>query len=114
MGDKDVVLQISRIKPDAVEAVESLYETIRDRKAETQVCLDETNVFAEAAFLHRTDHGDFLIIHIECDDWEFVQREYERSEHELDQLHREVLDAAVDETHWQNALLNPEFHVVVD
>lgn len=113
MAQKDVVLQVSRIESGALDEVKSLYETIRSEKDQAQICLDKTNVFAEAAFLHKTDHGNFLIIHIECGNWKSVQEQYENSDHKLDQLHREVLNAAINEEHWKNDLLTPEFHVVV-
>lgn len=107
---KDLVLDVGRVEEGGVDRVLELYDAITSRRDEADEALQATNVFAESAFLLDADDGTFFAAHIEADDWEYVREVYEESDHELDQLHKEILGESLTE----RTKLEPIYHAVAD
>lgn len=108
--EKDVVLDVGRITEDGIDRLRDLYDAITSRRDEAEVALQATNVFAESAFLLKDDDGDYFVAHIEADDWEYVREVYNASDHDLDNLHEEILDEVLEE----RTKLEPVYHAVAD
>lgn len=108
--EKEVVLDVGRIRDGGIDRLMELYDAITSRRAEAESALQATNVFAESAFHLEADDGDFFVAHIEADDWAYVREVYNESDNELDNLHKEILDDVLEE----RTKLEPIYHAVAD
>lgn len=108
--EKDVVLDVGRLRDGGFDRLMALYDAITSRRDETETALQATNVFAESAFHLEADDGEFFVAHIEADDWTYVREVYNESDHELDNLHKEILDDVLVE----RTKLEPIYHAVAD
>lgn len=88
----DVVLTKNRIEPGKTERLREWMSEIRSRDEEAVETLRHEGMHTEAAFLERTDEGDYLVYFMEAADIEAVFEAFESSPHEIDHEHRAVME----------------------
>lgn len=88
----DVVLTKNRIAPGKTERLREWMAEIRSRENEALETLEHEGMHEEAAFLERTDDGDYLVYYMKADDVDEVFASFENSPYDIDQEHREVMD----------------------
>lgn len=88
----DVVLTRNRIAPGKTERLREWMAEIRSREDEALETLEREGMHEEAAFLERTDDGDYLVYYMKADDIDEVYESFESSQYDIDREHREVMD----------------------
>ena len=93
----DVLLSKQKIKPGKTAHLKEWMSEIQTREDEAIETLKHEGMHSEAAFLQKTEDGDFLVYYMEADDMDHVFEAYRQSEHEIDHEHREVLEDVLED-----------------
>jgi hypothetical protein len=80
-----------KLKPDSIDRVREWAQTINSRKGEALATLRDETVIIEAAFLDRTDGGDYLIAIMKAESFEKSSEAAKKSTHAIDEYHRRVM-----------------------
>ncbi|WP_235853480.1 DUF6176 family protein [Halosimplex salinum] len=64
---------------------------VRDRSDEVVETLRDEGMKTESALLERTDDGPHLVYYMEAEDIERVWDQFEDSDHDIDEEHKEVM-----------------------
>lgn len=87
----DVVLTKQKIEPGKTPRLKEWMGEIRTREDEAIETLESEGMHSEAAFIERTDEGDYLVYYMEAEDMEHVFESFSKSSHEIDLEHQEVM-----------------------
>ncbi|WP_415381363.1 DUF6176 family protein [Halosimplex sp. TS25] len=87
----DVALVKQPVKPDKVDRLKEWMAEVRDRSDEVVETLRDEGMKTESAFLERTDDGPHLVYYMEAEDIERVWDQFEDSDHDIDEEHKEVM-----------------------
>jgi hypothetical protein len=93
----DVLLSKQKIKSGKTARLKEWMAEIQTREDEAIETLKHEGMHSEAAFLQRTEDGDFLVYYMEADDMDHVFEAYKQSDHEIDHEHREVLEDVLED-----------------
>lgn len=78
-----------RLEPNSLDRVREWATTLnKSRRAEAMATLADESVVFEAAFLDRTNDGDFLIYIMKAESFEKANRAAATSLHEIDAYHQ--------------------------
>lgn len=88
----DVVLIKNRIEPGKTGRLREWMREIRTRRDEAIETLQHEGMISEAAFLERTNDGDYLIYYMEAEDLDRdrVYEAFESSPYGIDHEHQEL------------------------
>ena len=87
----DVVLTKQKIEPGKTPRLKEWMDEIRGREDEAIQTLKNEGVYAESAFIERTDDGEYLVYYMEAEDMGHVFEAFSESSHEIDLEHQEVM-----------------------
>jgi len=87
----DVVMLKQRVQEDKVDRLKTWMAEVRDRRDEAEETLRDEGMQTESAFLEHTDDGPYLVYYMEAEDIDRVWEQYEDSDHEIDEEHKQVM-----------------------
>lgn len=112
MDSSRVMLSVQRIVPGMADEVEAFYREYHDHQKDHYEGLREGGIAVESAFVHRTDHGDFLYYYFEADDPEAMLQEWREEDKWMDrEFIEEAIVGGIDAYHADTA--TPMLHAVV-
>ena len=77
-----------KLKPNSLQRLKEWAEELNKRKYEALETLKDEGVYIEAAFIDKTEIGDFLIYFMKVDDLEHANQIAKRSKHAIDAYHK--------------------------
>lgn len=77
-----------KLKPNSLDRVREWAQTINSRKDEALATLRDETVIVEAAFLDKTDGGDYLTTFMKAESFEKSGEAAKNSTHAIDEYHR--------------------------
>ena len=88
--------RLIKLRPDSSSLVKEWAETISERRSEALETLDSEGVTIESWFSVTLEGKDYLAVYMRAASIEAAFRAAETSDHEIDSIHRKVMDQIIE------------------